>query len=250
MISLDRFSNIQKTMTELIYEAVTPEYGWGKYGKFRVLIRRKDGYINSTKLCKDGGKELFHYMENKCSKELIECVVSSIDTSRDKIIQKIMIGPNDLRGTYVHQDLIPHIASWVSSRFAVQISIILRQWRALSAENEFTYWSSLGECVVKYPSCSNQEERKWQELVASQENGQMEVITRCGRIDVLSDLKIIEVKRACEWKHDLGQLYAYSLEYPNHARIICLFDCSDDFDKEMIVSTCKTLDVAIEFLDI
>jgi hypothetical protein len=235
----------------MIYEAVTPEYGWGKYGEFRVLIRKKDGYINATKLCKDGGKELFHYMENKTSKRLIDEFIQNLKIQRSQLIEVFKAGSRyELNGTYVHQDLIPHIASWVSPRFAVQISNILRQWRALSAENEFTYWSSLGECVVKYPSCSNQEEKKWQEWVASQENGQMEVSTRCGRIDVLSDLKIIEVKRAREWKHALGQLYAYSLEYPNHARVICLFDCSGDLDKDIIVSTCQTLDVEVQFLDI
>jgi len=34
-------------------------------------IRLSDGYINLTKLCKSGGKELSNYLKNEQSKEFI-----------------------------------------------------------------------------------------------------------------------------------------------------------------------------------
>ena len=58
-------------LSEIIYENVTAEYGLGKYGDFKVLIRRKDGYINATKLCKDGGRRFSHWVENERSRELL-----------------------------------------------------------------------------------------------------------------------------------------------------------------------------------
>jgi hypothetical protein len=66
------------TLSELIYEPVNEEYGWGLYGEFRVLIRRKDGYVNVTKLCKDGGKELSDWtrlerQENSLKKQSGPC---------------------------------------------------------------------------------------------------------------------------------------------------------------------------------
>ena len=51
---------VQKSLTSLIREDINTNYGRGKYGDFSIIIRKKDGYVNVTKLCKDGGKEFFH----------------------------------------------------------------------------------------------------------------------------------------------------------------------------------------------
>ena len=54
-------------LEELVFENINEEYGWGKYGNFKVLIRKKDGYINLTKLCRDGGKEFPDWTRLKCA---------------------------------------------------------------------------------------------------------------------------------------------------------------------------------------
>lgn len=36
--------------------------------------------------------------------------------------------PNKLRGTYAHPDLVPHIASWASPKFAVKVSKIVNEY--------------------------------------------------------------------------------------------------------------------------
>jgi len=114
-------------LSELIYESVTDEYGWGKYGDFKVLIRRKDGYINATKLCKDGGKLLGHWSETQGSKQFVEEFKGSIGIPIDPL-EAIVTGPNNTRGTYAHPELIPHIASWVSPKFAVMVSRIVNNY--------------------------------------------------------------------------------------------------------------------------
>jgi hypothetical protein len=109
-------------LSELIYEPVNEEYGWGKYGTFKVLIRRKDGWINVTKLCKDGGKELKHWNENDTSKSLVQVLKSSVGIPTD-----VLTGGQDciIRGTYAHPFLVPHIASWISPEFAFRVSRIV-----------------------------------------------------------------------------------------------------------------------------
>jgi len=234
-----------------MYEPVTPEYGWGKYGEFKVLIRRRDGYINATKLCALGGKELFNYNANKSSQRFIDEAVLVLGIPKIELIQELNGGNIPvIRGTYIHQDLVPHIACWISPRFAVNVSRILRQWRALSRANEETYWQTLGDCVTNYPSAdSNQEEKKWQQFIADRENAQTEAKVKGGRVDVLSDSNVIEVKRACDWKHALGQVLVYSQSFEDRVPWICLFGVKDDLDREYVVEVCYKLGVEVEFIE-
>jgi hypothetical protein len=110
-------------ISELIYEPVNEQYGWGKYGEFRVLIRHKDGYINVTKLCKDGGKELKNWSANQSSMDLVN-QARSAGIPADPL-EQLITGQNELRGTYAHPLLVPHIASWISPEFAFKVSRIV-----------------------------------------------------------------------------------------------------------------------------
>ena len=116
-------------LSELIYEPVTDNYGWGSYGEFKVLIRRSDGYINATKLCKDGGKELFHWSSNETSKKFVEELIPVLGIPRIDLICVVKGGNNqEITGTYVHPELIPHVASWVSPKFAIMVSKIVNNY--------------------------------------------------------------------------------------------------------------------------
>ena len=55
-------------------------------------------------------------------------------------------------------------------------------------------------------------------------NARAEVVTPIGRIDVLTDDRIIEVKRARLWKHALGQVSAYAHYYPDHRKTLFLLN--------------------------
>lgn len=114
------------TLDEIIYESVTPEYGWGRYGDFKVLIRKSDGYINLTKLCKDGGKELSDWTRLKCATFLLNELKASPQICGDGILTVVVGGANvEIRGTYGHPLLAPHVASWTSPAFAVKVSYIV-----------------------------------------------------------------------------------------------------------------------------
>ena len=115
------------------------------------------------------------------------------------------------RGTYAHPDLVPHIASWVSPKFAIKVSGIINKWRALSHENEMEYWTSMGECFQSQEKkvCI---EHVIRDRLAEQLQGKIEVETAFGRADVVTDNEVIEIKRLHNWKHALGQVLVYTTD--------------------------------------
>lgn len=77
--------------------------------------------------------------------------------------------------------------------------------------------------------------------------GQVEVITAVGRIDLLTDTQVIEVKQVSDWKAALGQILTYSAFFPEHIKRIHLFgDCTPD-KKQVICSTVSSFGVIATF---
>ncbi len=122
-------------------------FGLGKYGEFEVyLMMRNDkvkgyraGYINATKLCSSAEKKFPHWLENNNSKKMISAFSVAIGIPEATMMVKIMTSSKSLtqiRGTYVHPDLIPHIASWASPVFAIKVSKIVNQYYISQAIEE------------------------------------------------------------------------------------------------------------------
>src|ERR1700756_2005991 len=86
------------------FEFVDNQYEWGYYFDFKVLIMTQNGYINATKLCRDGGKRFDNWLRNQGSKELIHELTKTYEIRGDeKSIITITGGRNsEVRGTYVH----------------------------------------------------------------------------------------------------------------------------------------------------
>ena len=122
------------SLIEIIFEHIDDKYAYGKYGEFKVIIMKENRYINATKLCNETGKSFKHWLENANSKNLIEEVekelnlVSAGYPADTKKAIKIQKESNNLRGTYVHELLIPHIASWISPSFAIKVSKIVNSF--------------------------------------------------------------------------------------------------------------------------
>eukprot|EP00854_Cymbomonas_tetramitiformis_P015403 gene15403-18230_t len=62
-------------------------------------------------------------------------------------------------------------------------------------------------------------------------NGDVEIETPNGKIDVLTATEIIEVKMVTNWKHAFGQLCCYAVHYPDHRRRVHLFGSKEDNEK-------------------
>lgn len=75
-----------------------------------------------------------------------------------------------------------------------------------------------------------------------------EVKTPAGRIDLLTETEIIEVKWIGEWKSGLGQILVYSAFYPEHKRRLHLFgSAKEEGQIPMLANSCLAFDVLVSF---
>jgi hypothetical protein len=91
-----------------------------------IQQRAADGYINATAMCKAAGKEWSSYYRS--AGDFITALERSLQIRRDLIIQSIMTGTNDVRGTWVHPQVAINLATWLSGDFAVQVSQWVFDW--------------------------------------------------------------------------------------------------------------------------
>ena len=233
---------------DIVYENIDDDFAWGKYGDFKVLIMRKNGFINATKLCQNDGtaKRFDHWLPNKSSQELVAELEASPDSPGKSLI-KIVTGPNLTRGTYAHSLLIPHIAIWASPKFAIKVSCIVVDWRKTNPENEKKYWQYLSE-IKDSISSNNQDEKLVRDRLCKELGGEIEVKTGVGFIDILTSSELIEVKKSSKWKNALGQVLAYSSseeQFKDHKKRIHLFEEVSDNDLEKIRQICDKFEVIV-----
>ena len=86
------------------------------------IICITDGYINATKLCKNNGKEFYHYKENQTTKDFIKQLERLLGIPSNLLIRTVTTGPNNLRGTFTHPLISIHLAQWISAETAVYVS--------------------------------------------------------------------------------------------------------------------------------
>jgi hypothetical protein len=80
--------------------------------------------------------------------------------------------------------------------------------------------------------------------------GHMEVGSTHGRIDILTDIEVIEVKRFKDWKTGLGQVLVYSDDYPDLRARLYLFAVAPEeltTDLQAISRLCVTRAVTVTF---
>jgi KilA-N domain/Protein of unknown function (DUF3627) len=114
-------------MPAITFQSVDNQYEWGYYFDIKVLIMTQNGYINATKMCQDENKQFRFWLQNDSSKELLDEFERYVSRPSDLMIKNI-VGPNEFRGTYVHLDLVPHIAYWVSVPFAIKVGKIVNEY--------------------------------------------------------------------------------------------------------------------------
>jgi predicted DNA-binding protein YlxM (UPF0122 family) len=77
--------------------------------------------------------------------------------------------------------------------------------------------------------------------------GAIEVIIPVGRIDLLTDTEIIEIKEINDWKEALGQVLAYSSFFPQHSKRIHLFGCLNSSKLATARATVTEFDITVTF---
>jgi hypothetical protein len=90
-------------------------------------------------------------------------------------------------------------------------------------------------------------ENSIQSKLYREKKGKIEVNTIYGRIDLLTNDKIFEIKSYKYWKHALGQILVYSIEYPNHQMVLYLYGKEIPKNWSDIVQACNHFNVICEF---
>lgn len=90
------------------------------------------------------------------------------------------------------------------------------------------------------------EEFRWQKKLLKEKGGETEVQTEFGRIDLLTDTTLFEIKEARLWKSGIGQLLAYSNEYPNHKLVLFLFGDYSMLDITAVKQILEPLNIQLE----
>lgn len=87
------------------------------------------------------------------------------------------------------------------------------------------------------------------DILASKLNGQREVKTKAGRIDVLTSKELIEVKRIERWRDAIGQLIAYGSYYPTHQLRLHLIGKPTKQEEKIIVDACRKISAIVTAQD-
>uniref|UniRef100_A0A6C0CBR9 KilA-N domain-containing protein n=1 Tax=viral metagenome TaxID=1070528 RepID=A0A6C0CBR9_9ZZZZ len=229
----------------LIVKQIDATFSYSKYGDFSIIIMHENGYINASKLCYECDKQFKNWLRNSTSKDLIEEFRAN-GISADKLMIIIAGGKNiKTRGTYVHPKLIIHIASWCGANFAARVSEWIEEWKNYSPENESRFYAALSE--IK-PSPSASKEKEIQATLHKKLGGEIEVKTIAGRIDLLTDKYLIEIKNYCDWKCAIGQLIAYSQNYEDRKKVMYLFDVPKKNIIDHITEICAKCDITVKII--
>jgi hypothetical protein len=114
------------SLNDVCFERIRDTFYYGMFGEFKLVVDKKTGCFNATKLCADGGKQFKNWSRLEKSKRLIEYYESrgsDFDSSHMSGQTYEVKGgdKNDAiaktTGQYVRKELILDIASWVSVEF-------------------------------------------------------------------------------------------------------------------------------------
>lgn len=94
---------------------------FGKHFNLDVSFMKKNGYINTTKLCHQVGKAFPSRIEAKPSKDLF----------RYKVTIPITTRYNNLKATYAHEYIVIPIACWCSSLISLKIVKLMDTFKIL-----------------------------------------------------------------------------------------------------------------------
>ncbi|AFX93006.1 putative KilA-N domain-containing protein [Megavirus courdo11] len=156
-----------------------------------------------------------------------------------------MKGKYEIRGTYVHPILLTSIANWISPLFAVKISVWIEEWKKYSLKNSVKYYNALSKLES---NSNNNKEKIIQKTLQSELGGEIEVKTKYGYIDLLTNDKIIEIKSYETWKHALGQILIYSDEYENKNKCVYLFDVPNNVNINNMERIFNKYNVSVIFI--
>ena len=109
-------------LSELCFEQVKDNFWLASYDGIVMIMKKDSGWVNATKLCRQGGKRFKKWLENKSSIDLMTLLSSMLNKTEfenekamariradvSKCIQTSSATVEDcvISGTYIHPDLV------------------------------------------------------------------------------------------------------------------------------------------------
>jgi hypothetical protein len=150
--------------------------------------------------------------------------------------------------TTVSTHVIPtgHLAQFIESGLSAEAFLASIGLLLPACENESTLPTV--SPVTTAPNVAASERDKTERLacewIARTLGGVLEFTLEAGRIDVLTESAVVEVKQAYNWKHALGQVLVYGSYFPRRIKMIVLVGNADRFI-EIARRHCALLDVEV-----
>jgi hypothetical protein len=95
---------------------------------------------------------------------------------------------------------------------------------------------------------SDTQEFNYQSYLFETLGGQPEVVTPAGRVDLLTDTCLIEIKYVGNWKEAIGQLLVLSVYFQSHKPQLALFGDADNLAQKLIEFHCALLGIEVLWL--
>lgn len=141
-----------KEVNELIYEHINTDYAWGNLGGIKIMIMKKNGYINAPKMATEAfefekkmliakgvdpsmipvnKKRFVDWSRLENVKKSIEIFSGLVEISTPPMMIKVVqTDAHDIGGTYIHPDLAIKFADWLSDYFSYYTARIVRGYYA------------------------------------------------------------------------------------------------------------------------
>ncbi len=203
---------------------------------------REDGYIFATAMMKAVGKRLGHWRCSPQTNKHIQYVIQETGLTEDQLIVATRAGNKYKQGTWIHRKLATNLAMWCSSYFVYQVCGWIEEWISASKINETKYLKEISN--IRTDDSCDSKEKEIQLRLHRELGGEIEVESSVGFIDLLTDTEIIEIKTGSCWKHAVGQVLMYALDYPKHRKRIHLFDIEPS---DTIREKCDKYDIVVTY---
>lgn len=99
-------------------------------GDFSVILLKANGYVNATRMCKAAGKKYTDWKKEANSMEYAELLCKMLDRSPEDLVIRVKTIEHDIKGVYVHPQLILNIAVWCSFECQCNLPYIVWDYNA------------------------------------------------------------------------------------------------------------------------
>lgn len=188
------------------------------------MIRKHDGFISATMLCKLGGRLWADYYRLDVTKKFLRKLSNHLQLPLVSLVDCKRGGAH--HGTWVHPLVATNLALWINSDFAVHVSDWIERAKKQCDDIQAEYNYQISNIEPAHDQ--NQVEREVRDRLALKLNGTIEVEAEHGPIDLVTHDEVIEVKSAKNYLHALGQVLGHSEAFPSKGRRIHLFGSTSE----------------------